>query len=272
MVSRPASEPHPPPLIYLSDQRSLFLGQPPPSSGRFSIVAARLILSLQGPLYYQLEEQGPRRRASGLLLPAGLRIALDTRQALIADLYLDTPSEFQHLQQLTHARSLHLGVREEAGLRATFCQLHVTAPSAAQCWERLEPWLAPVDRTLGDYAEDPRVARTRQRIQQSARENLAAEQLAQEVGLSASRLACLFKQEMGMPIRHYRLWRRLYQAIVHLSQGASLTEAALASGFSDSSHFSRTYVQLLGIQPSALTRSHCGLKILHSSPEPAPYG
>src|SRR5690606_3162430 len=37
-------------------------------------------------------------------------------------------------------------------------------------------------------------------------------------------------------------------------------------GFSDSSHFSRTFSDMLGFQPSALTRSHCELKILVNPP------
>lgn len=38
------------------------------------------------------------------------------------------------------------------------------------------------------------------------------------------------------------------------SEGLSLTEAALESGFSDSQHFSREFSQKIGIAPSAILR------------------
>ncbi len=74
--------------------------------------------------------------------------------------------------------------------------------------------------------------------------------LAKKVCLSESRLAHLFKKEMGIPFRKYVLWIRLKAAIAAIKNKHSLTQAAYIAGFSDSSHFSKVYSETFGIKPS----------------------
>lgn len=261
-LARPVGEAAP--LIYLSDRRTLFIGRQP-ATRHFAPAASRLLICLAGELHYQLHENGPRFACGSLLLPAGLRLAVDTRQALVADCYLDA-SGFDHavLRQRARRRgALYYRLRDEAALRETLLRLHQQAPPPNALWACLEPLLNPADLVVeARFAADPRIARTIERIKDSTGENLSLEHLAQEVGLSASRLLSLFKQEVGIPIRRYRLWRRLHQSTHRLSQGWSLTDAAMAAGFADSSHFSRTCMAMLGIQPSVLVHKECGVRIL----------
>lgn len=77
---------------------------------------------------------------------------------------------------------------------------------------------------------------------------------ADEVELSESRLAHLFKNEMGLPFRKYVLWTRLKTAVVHILEGESLTQASYIAGFSDSSHFSNVYFKMFGLKPSSPLR------------------
>jgi len=74
--------------------------------------------------------------------------------------------------------------------------------------------------------------------------------LAQKVCLSESRLAHLFKSEMGIPFRKYVLWIRLKAAVAAIKTNHSITQASYIAGFSDSSHFSKVYSEMLGIKPS----------------------
>lgn len=78
--------------------------------------------------------------------------------------------------------------------------------------------------------------------------------LAEKVGLSEGRLIHLFKDQVGVPIRRYLLWARLSDALMHLSKGGSLTEAAHQAGFADSAHLSRTYRKMYGNSLFDLTR------------------
>jgi AraC-like DNA-binding protein len=70
--------------------------------------------------------------------------------------------------------------------------------------------------------------------------------------LSNSRFRALFAQEVGLPFRRYRLWRRMAHVAKVVSKGASLTEAAIDAGFSDSAHLSASFKAMFGISPGFL--------------------
>ena len=48
------------------------------------------------------------------------------------------------------------------------------------------------------------------------------------------------------------VWRRLLLAVEKLRGGASVTDAAHDSGFSDAAHLSRSFRRILGATPSDL--------------------
>jgi len=75
---------------------------------------------------------------------------------------------------------------------------------------------------------------------------------AAHVGLSRGRARHLFVESTGLPFRTYLLWLRLMQAVELFSAGSSLTDAAHGAGFSDSSHFSRSFRRMFGIAADSL--------------------
>jgi AraC-like DNA-binding protein len=75
---------------------------------------------------------------------------------------------------------------------------------------------------------------------------------AKHVGLSSGRARHLFVEATGLPFRTYLLWLRLNRAIELYSGGSSLTAAAHGGGFSDSSHFSRTFRRMFGLAADSL--------------------
>lgn len=251
------------PLIYLSDRRVVFIGRLP-AARRTSLASSRLIVCLTGEMHYCLDHDSPAQACTSLLLPPGLSIAVDTRDALIADCYLEVlgrdHAALRH-QATPIGPGLYRDLQRQAELATMLRRLHRQAPPANLFFAQLEPLLEPPGQIADSFHVDPRIERTVERIKRSPHDLLSAQQLAQEVGLSPSRLLALFKQHVGIPIRRYRLWRRLYQSTLRLSEGCSLTEAAMEAGFADSSHFSRTYLDMIGMQPSTLTRNECGLRI-----------
>lgn len=74
-----------------------------------------------------------------------------------------------------------------------------------------------------------------------------------QVPLSSSRFQHLFRAQLGMPWRAWLAWTRLLHAAELTMAGATLTEAAIAAGFSDSAHFSHTFKALFGITPARVT-------------------
>lgn len=87
------------------------------------------------------------------------------------------------------------------------------------------------------------------------RERVRLSEAAEVACLSESRLAHLFRAELGLPLRPYVLWLRLMRAVELASQGHSLTDAAHGAGFADGAHFSRVWRRMFGIAPSDFTRT-----------------
>ncbi len=85
-------------------------------------------------------------------------------------------------------------------------------------------------------------------------ESFSINDLANHVFLSPSRLANLFKQQIGSSITKYLLWTRLRNAIflVLSDKNKSITDIALESGFYDSSQMNKYMYQMFGIAPSKL--------------------
>jgi len=72
-----------------------------------------------------------------------------------------------------------------------------------------------------------------------------------QAGLSPSRFRHFFKEQIGVSIRHYRLWRRVLGLQI-VSQSKSLTEAALDLGFYDLAHFSNHFKKTFGLPPTQM--------------------
>lgn len=84
---------------------------------------------------------------------------------------------------------------------------------------------------------------------------LRLKNIANQVFLSESRLAHLFKQEIGLPVRRYILWCRMQAALMRLRQGQNLSQSSYAAGFSDTGHFSRSFATMFGVTPSSVFKS-----------------
>ncbi|GAA4056260.1 AraC family transcriptional regulator [Actinomadura miaoliensis] len=78
---------------------------------------------------------------------------------------------------------------------------------------------------------------------------------ATAVGLSATRLGHLFTEQLGLPYTAWRRWVRLQHAMAAVQEGATLTHAAHAAGFTDSAHLTRVCRAMFGITPTQAARA-----------------
>lgn len=78
------------------------------------------------------------------------------------------------------------------------------------------------------------------------------EMLAEIACLSTSRFTHLFKAQVGIPIRPFILWCRMRVALTAVLSGMTLTQSAYQAGFSDTSHLSRTFMDMFGVNPSSV--------------------
>ncbi len=81
------------------------------------------------------------------------------------------------------------------------------------------------------------------------------EELAQQFAVNERYLTRCFHQEMGIPPIAYLNRYRVRRACAMLEEGAtSITDIALATGFSDSAYFARVFQRETGLTPSAYRR------------------
>jgi AraC-like DNA-binding protein len=104
----------------------------------------------------------------------------------------------------------------------------------------------------GSGAIDRRVHAVLLRLRDEPDTTLA--ELAQEVQLSPGRLSRLATQATGMRLRQHVLWTRLLGMLCARRSHATITAAAIAAGFADHAHLTRTCREFLGRTPSELGR------------------
>jgi AraC-like DNA-binding protein len=115
-------------------------------------------------------------------------------------------------------------------------------------------------RRRGDTLRPQATALRKPGVQKATRmlaENpaLTAEELGARLGLSASRVARVFKAEMGMSLVEYRNRLRLERFFALLDHpGDKLLDAALGAGFGSYAQFHRVFVALRGTTPGRFLR------------------
>ncbi len=96
-------------------------------------------------------------------------------------------------------------------------------------------------------------------------EDISLSQLASLAGISASHFKALFRQSTGVPLHQYVIQRRLDRAKDLLMAGKlSITEIALASGFSHQSHLARHLRRSSGLSPSVMKRLFANIPSIKS--------
>lgn len=78
---------------------------------------------------------------------------------------------------------------------------------------------------------------------------------AMQCGLSESRLRALARAQLGLPLSTWLIWRKLERAARAISEGESLSMAAVAGGFADQAHLARAMRRMFGITPRSAQSS-----------------
>jgi len=101
---------------------------------------------------------------------------------------------------------------------------------------------------------DARISRSLALLQQHGTAKLSAEQLAASVQLSFWRFLHLFKDEVGVPLRTFRSWKRARSLLHFVNSESNLARLAQETGYPDSTHLSHSIRQVYGLKPREILR------------------
>lgn len=243
---------HPSPdcALYLWPRRTVYVGRLARPI-EFNLAAASLTVALDGLLQYQTPDMPGPGSCTSLLLKPGERVRVDAGDRLIGTCYLDALGQ-DHALLAPRMLECDAGVCQrvpgEQEFQHLFRQMLDPGIAASDGFRTLETLINP--GAMPYPVVDDRVARVVSLIHQSVAQNCPVTELAGAVNLSAPRLVQLFRQQVGVPIRRYRQWHRLFVTAIRVARGWSLTEAALDAGFTDSAHLSHTFRAITGLRPS----------------------
>src|ERR1700682_825853 len=115
----------------------------------------------------------------------------------------------------------------------------------------------PRRQARSDRLMDRRIRRVTSVLDQQYKDPPSIEQLAGAVGLSASRLSHLFRNETGTSIQGYVLERRLVMAAMLIAQtDEQISQIAYRVGFGDVSNFNHSFKRRFGMSPREYRARH----------------
>ncbi len=222
--------------------------------------ASTLYLSLRNP--FQLWQRGAEMRETKFaIVPAYVPHRVASRDRSIAEVLLEAESVDPALMierfAGTQERAEQTADRVIEGFR---CLRENWANAGDLDFDALFFNAPPPPRKL-----DPRIALVAERISLTAAEKHPAEACAEQAGLSFSRFTHLFCEHMGTTLRRYRAWKRA-RGVMHIVHGGgNLLEAALNSGYADSTHFSHSLRQFYGLPPKDIFSGARGLAVFQQT-------
>jgi AraC-like DNA-binding protein len=127
-------------------------------------------------------------------------------------------------------------------------------PRAARCglrtWSGGIPVEIPPEDHFGLSLSPTQVSRVCDYIRANLSRDIGLAELADQSGLSPHYFSTLFKHALGVSPHHYVVQERVHEAQQLLATGRmSIAEVAFKLGFSDQSHFSRTFRKMTGTTP-----------------------
>lgn len=133
--------------------------------------------------------------------------------------------------------------------------LDAVEPTPEALLELLDPaadpraWLDALEAAFpgAERSLDPRLRDVMGRL--ARQPHLPIADAADQAGVSESRLRELARDQLGVPLSTWLVWRKLERAAREMAGGAGLAEAAIAGGFADQAHCARTMRRMFGVTP-----------------------
>ncbi|MGB1581687.1 MAG: helix-turn-helix transcriptional regulator [Nevskiales bacterium] len=219
-------------------------------------LAATLIVSVDKPFRLRINESPAAEYRVALLSPHARRheLHLTHKNSYLFDIGLSSP-EYDRIHSLL--RYGEAAVPENAGQLLDY--LAIWSDKSLNCNNAPELLNDCIDIIAPQAARplirDARIKRVLELIDELPRDELSVSGLAQEVGLSESRLRSLSQRYLGCSLSRYMRWIAAWRSVEIWRPNMSFTEVAHAAGFHDLSHANRTFHELFGMPPSRMLKS-----------------
>ena len=252
-------------LLYLWDQRTLYLGD---LSGLSEVTQAApsLMIGLEDDFEIWTPGHEERIRTRSALIPAGACASAENFDKPVAVCYLDPCNQdFRALVKSMNIKigGLYLECRDIDRKITALNKIYREGASPESAYNLLLNDVLPLE---SNYPPQPKyfdsVLESIHIIKSHPTENISNRSIAEQIGtLSERQLQRYFKEIVGIPIRRFRLWHRLFVTATLMGFGMSLTDASIEAGFSDVSHFNHTFRSMLGMKPSFVLKRRHAIKI-----------
>lgn len=216
-------------------------------------VAVQVVVSLGGPTAMRADH-GDWHRAPGTVVASDVPHAYDSGRQPTLGLWVDPASAVGRALADGYVadRSLAVlddGVADEiAGAAPVPPDRPMPATEARTVFDRA--CAALLGRKPHREPLDPRVLEVLHELEGEVTLPPVAD-LAAVVGLSPSRLQHLVREQIGVPLSRWVLWRRTLVALDLMLQGATSTDAAFETGFADAPDLTRRFREFFGAPPTA---------------------
>ncbi|MBR6543318.1 MAG: helix-turn-helix domain-containing protein [Anaerotignum sp.] len=218
-------------------------------------MAAHIILAMKGEIMVTAE--GEVRMCRGVMIPSGVSHRVETKgNPVLVFLYDSATNVARRISRMEYlsaeicdtitAAYLEFektGMAEAYGVFEKIFLCHIAMESPAYC------------------VTDKRVLEAIAHIRENLSEKLLCQNVAASVFLSEGRFSHLFREQTGMPFASYLIYQRLMYVYGEILRGKSITEAALAAGFSSSAHFADVNRRVFGLSAGNITRNMVFCKV-----------
>ncbi len=244
---------HPKSSLYLWDQRTLYIGE------AFDLTcitpaASILVYCIEGTMAITAEGASKETITRSALIPAGKPFSAASDSKRICICFLDPYGEdFYQCKQFmgNFTDGIYFDSNNERHQIKLLEDIYSKKlPEDIAYKKMVELFFLHSKVSKEERRVDDRIVKVVEFIKTNFSENHSNQYLADLVGMSDVNLRRTFKKTTQIPIRRYRLWHRLFVTANLMVLGYTLTDASIAAGFSDSSHFNHTFRSMLGINPS----------------------
>jgi len=241
--------------VFVGIGRALYIGAASDTTPHLHH-AIQICVALSGRIRLRPGPESRWKHHGGAVIRSHQRHQLDGSGCEVVIAYLEPESQEGRRLAVKDSRIQAIAPATVEAIRATAAAAlssEVSQKTAACLFDEILTRLGAGPERRG--ALDDRVRQVLLAVREDPTRRWRVAEMAEAAGLSSHRFREVFASRVGLSCRQYLLWTRLDSALRELARGASLTEAALAAGFADAAHLTRTFRRMVGIPPSAIARS-----------------